>query len=104
MISFVTNSSLERELFVILKNFIITNIIRIQFILSRFLIQVLENVVVIIKNYNIKGSHFTLYEARIALREVMDIFSAVNGIRKIQYIKSSTAKVYQYLKKLDKNL
>ena len=49
MISFVTNSSLERELFVILKNFIITNRIRIPFILSRFLIQVSENVVVIIK-------------------------------------------------------
>ena len=49
MISFVTNSSLERELFVILKNFIITNIIRIQFILPRFLIIVLQNVVVIIK-------------------------------------------------------
>ena len=34
----------------------------------------------------------------------MDIFYAVNAIRKIQHIKPSTAKVYQYLKKLDKNL
>ena len=39
-----------------------------------------------------------------ALREVMDIFYAVNAIRKIQHNKPSTAKVYQYLKKLDKNL
>ena len=39
-----------------------------------------------------------------ALREVMDISYAVNAIRKIQHIKPSTAKVYQYLKKLDKNL
>ena len=39
-----------------------------------------------------------------ALREVTDIFYAVNAIRKIQYIKPSTAKVYHYLKKLDKNL
>ena len=38
------------------------------------------------------------------LREVMDIFYAVNAFRKIHHIKPSTAKVYQYLKKLDKNL
>ena len=37
------------------------------------------------------------------LTEVMYIFYAVNGIRKTQCIKPSTAKVYQYLKKLDKN-
>ena len=39
-----------------------------------------------------------------ALREVMNIFYAVNAIRKIQYIKPSTTEVCQYLKKLDKNL
>ena len=40
-----------------------------------------------------------------ALREVLDLFYAVNAIRKTQHIKSSSsAKVYQYLKKLDKNL
>ena len=39
-----------------------------------------------------------------ALREVMDISYAVNAIRKIQHTKPSTAKVYKYLKKLDKNL
>ena len=38
------------------------------------------------------------------LREVLDLFYAVNAIRKIQHIKSSSAKVYQYMKKLDKNL
>ena len=38
------------------------------------------------------------------LREVLDLFYAVNTIRKIQHIKSSSAKVYQYMKKLDKNL
>ena len=37
------------------------------------------------------------------LREVMNIFYAVNAFRKIQDIKPLTAKVYQYLKKLDKN-
>ena len=44
------------------------------------------------------------FEARMALREMMDIFYAVNAIRKIQHIKPSRAKVYQYLKKLDKNI
>ena len=39
-----------------------------------------------------------------ALREVMDLFHAVNAIRKIQHIKSLSAKLYQYLKKFDKNL
>ena len=39
-----------------------------------------------------------------ALRQVMNIFYAVNAIRKIQYIKPLTVKIYQYLKKLDKNL
>ena len=39
-----------------------------------------------------------------ALTEVMDVFYAVNAIRKTQHIKPSRAKVYQYLKKLDKNL
>ena len=38
------------------------------------------------------------------LREVMEIFYAVNAIRKLQNIKPSTGKAYQYLKKLDKNL
>ena len=38
------------------------------------------------------------------LREVLDLFYAINAIRKIQHIKSSSAKVYQYMKKLDKNL
>ena len=33
-----------------------------------------------------------------------DCFHAINAIRKIQHVKSSPAKVYQYLKKLDKNL
>ena len=46
---FVTNSSLQRELFLILKNFIIKTIIIMQFILSRFPIQILQNVVVIMK-------------------------------------------------------
>ena len=35
---------------------------------------------------------------------MIDIFYAVNAIRKIQHTKPSTAKVYQYLKKLDENL
>ena len=39
-----------------------------------------------------------------ALREVMYIFYAVNAIRKIQHIKPPIVKVYQYLKRLDKNL
>ena len=39
-----------------------------------------------------------------ALREVMDTFYVVNAFRKIQHIKPSTFKIYQYLKKLDKNL
>ena len=39
-----------------------------------------------------------------ALREVMYIFYAVNAIRKIQNIKPPIVKVYQYLKRLDKNL
>ena len=38
----------------------------------------------------------TLPEARMALREVMNTFYAVNAVRKIQNIKPSTAKVYQY--------
>ena len=33
-----------------------------------------------------------------------DYFHVINAIRKIQHIKSSPEKVYQYLKKLDKNL
>ena len=37
------------------------------------------------------------------LREVMNIFYAVNAFRKIQDIKPLTAKVYQYSKKLDKD-
>ena len=45
-----------------------------------------------------------LFEARITLREMMDIIYAVNATRKIQHIKPLPAKVYQYLKKLDKNL
>ena len=45
-----------------------------------------------------------LFEARITLREMMDIIYAVHATRKIQHIKPLTAKVYQYLKKLDKNL
>ena len=47
--SFVRNSSLEQELLVTFKNFIIKNITKIQFILSRSLIQVLKNSVVIMK-------------------------------------------------------
>ena len=39
-----------------------------------------------------------------ALKEAMYIFYAVNAIRKIQHIKPQTVKVYQYLKRLDKNL
>ena len=38
------------------------------------------------------------------LREVIDIFYAVNPIRKIQHKKPPTAKKHQYFKKLDKNL
>ena len=34
----------------------------------------------------------------------MDIFHAVNATGKIRQIKTTTVKVYQYLKKLDKNL
>ena len=43
-----------------------------------------------------------LSEAKVALRAAMRIFYAVNGIRKIQHNKQLAAKVYQYLKKLDK--
>ena len=53
-ISFVTNGSLEREIFVISKKkkkkkLSSKLIIKIQFTLSRFLIQILQNVVIIIK-------------------------------------------------------
>ena len=49
-ISFVTNGSLEREIFVISKKKKSSKfIIKIQFTLSRFLIQILQNVVIIIK-------------------------------------------------------
>ena len=34
--------------------------------------------------------HSTLSEARMALREVIDIFYAVNAIRKIQHVKGMT--------------
>ena len=47
--SFVRNSSLEQELLVTFKNVIIKNITKIQFILSRSLIQVLKNSVAIMK-------------------------------------------------------
>ena len=41
--------------------------------------------------------------SRLSFRFLWLCFHAINAIRKIQHIKSSTAKVYQYLKKLDKN-
>ena len=56
-------------------------------------------------NWSYKGK--TTGSARVSRQSFCFLwlcFHAINAIRKIQHIKSSPAKVYQYLKKLDKNL
>ena len=37
-------------------------------------------------------------------QELLDIFYAITAIRKIQHIKPSTEKIYQYLYKINKNV
>ena len=56
-------------------------------------------------NWSYKGK--TTGSARVSRQSFCFLwlcFHAINAIRKIQHIKSSPAKVYQYLMKLDKNL